>query len=100
MISDREYLQRVRGLECSSCGKAGPSQAHHVDQGGVGMKGPDTSTIPLCHACHARLEDIGHRRAEVEMKFSVAMALAETLSRICFDRKIRFPSDLMREVFK
>lgn len=100
MISDREYLESVRRLDCASCGRRGPSQAHHVEQGGVGMKGADTATIPLCHACHRRLEDVGHRRAEIEMRFSVAMALADTMSRICFGRKIQFPGDLMREVFK
>jgi hypothetical protein len=30
----------------------GDVQAHHSETGGVGMKGPDLSCIPLCHYHH------------------------------------------------
>mgnify|MGYP001593580151 CR=1 FL=1 len=94
------YLDFVRGLPCSSCGAPEPSDPHHVEQGGVGIKGSDFSTIPLCRACHGFLEDNGHRVAEKTLRFSVSMAVAETLHRWASDARLRFPSDLVREIFK
>jgi hypothetical protein len=95
-----EYKKFVRSLPCSSCGSPGPSEPHHVEQGGVGIKGSDYSCIPLCNSCHRFLEDRGHRRAEIQSHFSVSMAVAETLHQFITGVGLRFPGDLLRELFK
>lgn len=94
----KEYLEFVRALPCAVCGKIGPSDPHHVESGGVGMKGSDGSVIPLCRKHHRRLEDIGHARAEKEFGFSVAGAIADTLHRRLFERPLRWPVDLIRKM--
>lgn len=63
------------------------------------MKGSDFSCIPLCTPCHRYLEDHGHRAAERELRFSVAMAVAETLHLYFAKRKLTFPSDLIRAIY-
>lgn len=51
------YLDYVRSLPCLIC--AGEAQAHHVDVGGVAMKGSDYVTVPLCNEHHRELHDRG-----------------------------------------
>lgn len=49
----KAWMARVKTLPCAVCGKAGPSDAHHVFHGRYGTrKAPDTDTIPLCKADH------------------------------------------------
>lgn len=47
-ISEAEsaHLARVKALPCSVCGAAGPSEAHHIEQG------QHFTAIPLCEDCH------------------------------------------------
>ena len=40
------HIARVKALPCGVCGAAGPSDAHHIEQG------MHFTTIPLCRDCH------------------------------------------------
>lgn len=43
---ERAYLLEVKSLPCGVCGAAGPSDAHHIEQGLHYL------CIPLCKDCH------------------------------------------------
>lgn len=43
---EREHLARIKAMNCSCCGQAGPSQAHHIRQHSQFL------CIPLCESCH------------------------------------------------
>lgn len=64
----RDHLAFVRSLDCCIEGCRGsPVQAHHVRTAataGVGLKPPDTATVPLCHGHHRELHDRGRRTFE------------------------------------
>ena len=54
------YRRLVADLPCANCGKPGPSQAAHADEGkGMGIKSSDLTCYPLCadgpgwRGCHA-----------------------------------------------
>ena len=53
---NKKYLEAVTKLPCYMCGTS-PVQAHHKIGGvkGMGLKSPDTESIPLCQACHMRI---------------------------------------------
>jgi len=51
------YLDYVRSIPCIICDQQ--AQAHHVEAGGVGMKGSDYATLPLCAEHHRELHDRG-----------------------------------------
>jgi len=55
---DAAYLAYIRSMNCLVCRASGPSTPHHLDRGGVGTKGPDVFTVPVCGRCHGRLHDI------------------------------------------
>ena len=65
----KKYMKFVRGLECCvfdhTCTVAfeddcqGEIIPHHTTGGGVGLKGPDLSCIPLCHFHHSEGHNIG-----------------------------------------
>jgi hypothetical protein len=44
--ADREHLAAVKSLPCGVCDQAGPSDAHHIEQGLHRL------CIPLCKDCH------------------------------------------------
>lgn len=44
--ADRRHLAMVKELPCGVCGHAGPSDAHHIEQGLHYL------CIPLCKDCH------------------------------------------------
>ena len=90
-----EYLTFVRSLPCCVTGQPG-AEAHHVEQGGVGMKGSDFSCIPLAPAVHRYVENQGHRAAETFYGFSVAEALIETMHRFLSGQEVKLPNDLQR----
>ena len=47
------HIGRVKSLPCSLCGKAAPSDAHHILEGRIqGRRSDDFCTIPLCKDCH------------------------------------------------
>ena len=54
------YRRVVASMDCIHCGKGGPSQAAHADQGkGMGIKSDDRTCFPLCadspgrRGCHS-----------------------------------------------
>ncbi|MFB6349455.1 hypothetical protein ACFBZI_08480 [Moraxella sp. ZJ142] len=53
-------LQKIRQMSCVGCGANPPSQAAHANWQafgkGMGKKADDEFTIPLCHACHRKLD--------------------------------------------
>ena len=57
---DNERLKVIRKMICCECGADAPSQAAHSNFGihgkGKGIKADDKYTIPLCHSCHANLD--------------------------------------------
>ena len=59
-MRDSKRLAAIRQLPCCECGRAAPSQAAHSNFGehgkGRGIKADDKYTIPLCHVCHAALD--------------------------------------------
>ena len=44
--TERLHLAKVKSLPCSVCDQAGPSEAHHIEQG------MQYTCIPLCEDCH------------------------------------------------
>ena len=57
---DNDRLKAIRKMICCECGADAPSQAAHSNFGihgkGKGIKADDRYTIPLCHSCHASLD--------------------------------------------
>lgn len=44
--AEREHVGRVKELPCSVCDAAGPSDAHHIEQG------LHWAVVALCKSCH------------------------------------------------
>ena len=56
------HLKAVKELPCVTCGRAGPSDAHHVYHDRYsGKKASDYATIPLCKDCHQNAPYSVHR---------------------------------------
>ena len=61
---ERDYMSRVRELECCALGMPGHDSCpdwpivHHAGQHGYGFKSPHTETIRLCNTAHVELH--GH----------------------------------------
>jgi len=50
---DPAHIAKVKACDCIICGRAGPSDAHHVFCGRYSnVRAPDKCTIPLCKPCH------------------------------------------------
>jgi hypothetical protein len=43
---ERRHLLVIKEMPCGVCGAAGPSDAHHIEQG------LQFTCIPLCYDCH------------------------------------------------
>lgn len=91
-----EYLRFIRSLPCAATGEIGYVEAHHVEQGGVGMKGSDFSCIPLSNTAHRYLEDKGHHMAEMHYGFSIPDAIAQCLHIFLTGQHLTLPKDLTR----
>jgi hypothetical protein len=54
-MKSRKYLNWVKSLDCCLCG-APADDPHHLigvgNMGGMGMKAPDITAIPVCRGCH------------------------------------------------
>lgn len=59
---DRVYLRFIRRQGCLVCRRY--AQAHHVHSGGVGTKGNDYDTVPLCFKHHPELHTMGQAAFE------------------------------------
>jgi hypothetical protein len=80
-VMDEAYRRRVSELSCAHCGKPGPSQVCHVDQGkGMGIKTSDYDTWPGCadtplrQGCHSIIGSSGQytkdQRRELEARYA------------------------------
>ena len=55
---DKKYLDFIRSKPCCICGR--PAEPHHEDsKKGVGIKGSDYCTLPLCRECHTERHSQG-----------------------------------------
>lgn len=59
---DSAYLDYIRSLPCAICGQ--DAEPHHVEGGGVALKGSDYLTVPLCRKHH----DEYHTRGRVSFQ--------------------------------
>lgn len=52
-VRDEDYLKFIRSKRCVVCGSDSPVPHHEPIRGtGIGMKGSDLETVPLCNRCH------------------------------------------------
>lgn len=56
---DPKYLEFIQYMPCLICGQA--SEAHHepLNGRGMGLKGPDNETLPLCRLHHSERHNTG-----------------------------------------
>lgn len=75
---ERLHLARVKELPCSVCDAAGPSEAHHIEQG------QQYTCVALCPDCHRnpKLGVHGERRMWAVKKMSELDALNVTIQRL------------------
>lgn len=75
-LNSAEHLAKIRQCECAVCG-ASPKHfvihAHHLRgyldlRRGLGQKGPDCATIPLCWYCHHEVEQLPSHRHPAHFK--------------------------------
>ena len=57
--SERDYLLRLKQMNCGVCGASGPSDAHHIEQGLHYL------CIPLCKDCHQGSHNGIHGRRSI-----------------------------------
>jgi hypothetical protein len=80
---DEAYRRRVAELPCAHCGKPGPSQCAHSDNGkGLAMKSSDYECYPLCAdspgrtGCHSMIGASAafarEQRRHLEQKYAAA----------------------------
>ena len=76
--AESAHIARVKSLPCSVCDEAGPSDAHHIEQG------LHFATVALCKSCHQGplLGLHGQRRAWAIRKMGELDALAVTVQRL------------------
>jgi hypothetical protein len=77
---ERRHLAAVKEMPCGVCGAAGPSDAHHIDQGQQFL------CIPLCKDCHQGSHNGIHGRKAIwnvtkKTELSVLNDIIETLTR-------------------
>jgi hypothetical protein len=56
---ERRHLAAVKEMPCGVCGAAGPSDAHHIEQG------LQFTCIPLCKDCHTGSHNGIHGRKAI-----------------------------------
>lgn len=76
--ADRAHIANVKALPCSVCDAAGPSDAHHINQG------QHFTVVALCKDCHtgSRMGFHGQRFAWKIAKMDELDALNVTLRRL------------------
>ena len=82
-VRDEAYRRLVAALPCAHCGKPGPSQCAHGDEGkGMGLKACDLTCFPACadspgrRGCHSLLGASGmfsrDMRRHLEKQYAAA----------------------------
>jgi hypothetical protein len=56
---DKKYKEWISSLSCCVCGYPPPSDPHHSESGGKGIKGSDYSCLPMCHTHHTLIHAKG-----------------------------------------
>lgn len=81
---ERDYLNDVAQLDCTLCGKSGPSTVHHIRAGqGMGQRAPHFLVAALCHDCHQGPQGLhGDRTLLRVFKRNELDLLAETMERV------------------
>jgi len=76
--AERLHLARVKELPCSVCDEAGPSDAHHIEQG------LQYTCVALCKSCHqgALMGWHGQKRMWAIKKMGELDALNVTIQRL------------------
>lgn len=76
--AEREHIERVKGLACSVCDEAAPSEDHEIKQGQW------WTSVALCPSCHrgSLLGLHGQRRMWSIKKMDETDALAVTIQRL------------------
>lgn len=76
--AERKHIGRVKELDCSVCDAAGPSSAHHIEQG------QQYTVVALCADCHqGGFNGIhGQRRIWKVKKMTELDALNVTIKRL------------------
>lgn len=61
-IRNTKYMAYIRKHPCLICGGS-PTHAHHepLKGKGIGLKGPDNESLPLCHRCHMERHQKGRK---------------------------------------
>ena len=82
----KRHMARVAALDCVLCGKAGPSEVHHIREGqGAAQRAQDTLTCALCPDCHRGpngLHGLGRKGFYTRYKLDELDLLAATLERL------------------
>lgn len=62
-LRDETHLRRVSEMACLVTNRPGPCDPHHIKIGwyAKGIKPPDDWTVPLLHAEHVRLHNVGEK---------------------------------------
>jgi hypothetical protein len=59
-VRDRKRLDFCAKLPCAGCGAPPPNDPHHeAESRGMGIKGNDNESLPLCRRCHAWRHQVG-----------------------------------------
>ena len=83
---DNDRLKAIRKMICCECGADAPSQAAHSNFGihgkARGMKADDRYTLPLCHSCHADLDqNLNQQTRQQQLEW--------------FNRKLKFINEVL-----
>lgn len=89
MNRDPKRLEKIRSLPCCQCGASPRSQAAHSNFGihgkGKGVKADDRYTIPLCHKCHANLDqNLLQQTRQQQLEW--------------FNRKLKFIDEVLNDI--
>ena len=71
------YKAYIRTLPCVVCGAS--AECHHEVGGGMGIKGSDLFSIPLCRDDHRKREDMGKQSFWEEVNKDRWQVIAQTL---------------------
>lgn len=58
-VEDPRYLTYVKSFRCLACSETNVDP-HHLIKGGMGTKGPDYATVPLCRPHHDEIEKMNN----------------------------------------
>ena len=75
------YRKFVRSKACIICSHGKPVQCHHeaFGQKGVGMRGPDLWTLPLCNECHGSRHRLGFHSFWETAKYKTSDVMYEIM---------------------